>query len=45
MNKMNAMNQSMQSTIALLVGMLTYERPVLDKTSGDKTSSGKHILL
>ncbi|GES97082.1 hypothetical protein GLOIN_2v1481471 [Rhizophagus clarus] len=43
-NKTNAINQSMRSSTALLVGTLTYQGPVLDETTGDETSPGKHIL-
>ncbi|EXX67881.1 uncharacterized protein OCT59_016945 [Rhizophagus irregularis] len=43
-NKTNAINQSMRSTTALIMGTLTYEMPVLDETSREKTSPGKHIL-
>jgi hypothetical protein len=43
-NKTNAINQSMRSTTALIMGTLTYEMPVLDETSGEETSPGKHIL-
>lgn len=44
-NKTNAINQNIRSTTALLVGTLIYEGPVLDETSGDETSPGKHILM
>lgn len=43
-NKTNAINQSMRSTTALIIGTLTYDMPVLDETSGEETTPGKHIL-
>lgn len=39
-NKTNAINQTMRSTTAILVGLMTYEPP----TDDSNTSEGKHVL-
>jgi hypothetical protein len=44
-NKTNSVNQSMRSTSAILIGVIYYEHPMIDQSSGEEISSdGKHIL-
>src|ERR1044071_7382045 len=34
-NKTNSINQSMRSTMAIIMGLLTYESPVIDQSTQD----------
>ena len=43
-NKTNSINQTMRSTTAMLVGVISYFPPVIDEVSQEETIPGKHVL-
>ncbi|PKY21659.1 hypothetical protein RhiirB3_435321 [Rhizophagus irregularis] len=43
-NKTNSINQTMRSTMAILAGLLYYQESVVDTSTSEETTPGKHIL-
>ena len=43
-NKTNAINQTMRSTTAVLMGLITYEPPEHDQITQEEKTPGKHVL-
>ncbi|CAB4427878.1 unnamed protein product [Rhizophagus irregularis] len=43
-NKTNSINQTMRSTMAILTGLLYYQESVVDTSTSDESTPGKHIL-
>jgi hypothetical protein len=44
-NKTNAINQTLRSTTAILMGLLHYQQPVINTNMAEETAPGKHILM
>ncbi|CAB4435275.1 unnamed protein product [Rhizophagus irregularis] len=43
-NKTNSINQNMRSTTAIIVGLIQYEPPVIDDTTQEEITAGKHVV-
>ncbi|PKC60804.1 hypothetical protein RhiirA1_467511 [Rhizophagus irregularis] len=43
-NKTNSINQNMKSTTAIIVGLIQYEPPVIDDTTQEEITAGKHVV-
>lgn len=43
-NKTNSINQTMRSTTAILTGVINYIPPVVDETTREETTPGKHVV-
>ena len=43
-NKTSSINQTMRSTTALLIGIIYYVQPIVDETTQEELTPGKHVL-